>query len=80
MIRIAKTTRLTSDEIIRRASTFFGKGGEGLEQTSLQNCCVSFAGGGGHVTVFVADEKTHRTVDVESQEFEYQAKRFLGSL
>jgi hypothetical protein len=80
MIRIAKTTRLTSDEIIRRASTFFGQGGEGLEQTSLQDCCVSFAGGGGHVTVFVADEKTQRTGDVESQEFEYQAKRFLESI
>ena len=77
MIRIAKTTRLTVDEIIRRASTFFGKGGEGLEQTSLQDCCVSFAGGGGHVSVFVTDEETHRTVDVESREFEYQAKRFL---
>jgi hypothetical protein len=30
--------------------------------------------------VFVADEKTHRTVDVESREFEYQAKRFLESV
>jgi hypothetical protein len=80
MIRIAKTTRLTKDEIIRRAATFFGKGGEGLEQTSLQDCCVSFAGGGGHVSVFVADEKTHRTVDVESREFEYQAKKFLESI
>jgi hypothetical protein len=80
MIRISKTSRLTTDEIIRRASIFFGEGGEGLEQTSLQNCCVSFAGGGGHVSVFVADDKTHRTVDVESREFEYQAKRFLESV
>ena len=80
MIRIAKTSRLTTDEIIRRASTFFGAGGEGLEQISLQNCCVSFAGGGGHVSVFVADENTHRTVEVESREFEYQAKRFLVSV
>jgi hypothetical protein len=80
MIRIAKTTRLTADEVIRRAATFFGKGGEGLEQTSRQDCCVSFAGGGGHVSVFVADEKTHRTVEVESREFEYQAKRFLESV
>jgi hypothetical protein len=80
MIRIAKTTRHTADEIIRRASAFFGKGGEGLEQTGLQDCCVSFAGGGGHVTVFVADEKTHRTVDVEAREFEYQAKKFLETV
>ncbi|MBI5577931.1 MAG: hypothetical protein HY895_02150 [Deltaproteobacteria bacterium] len=80
MIRIEKTSRLTAEQIIRRASEFFGEGGEGLEQTGLQDCCVSFAGGGGHVTVFVADEKTHRTVDVESREFEYQAKRFLESV
>jgi len=79
MIRIAKTSRLTTDEIIHRASTFFGEGGEGLKQTSRQDCCVSFAGGG-HVSVFVADDKTHRTVEVESREFEYQAKRFLESV
>jgi hypothetical protein len=80
MIRIAKTSRLTTDEIIRRASAFFGEGGEGLKQTSRQDCCVSFAGGGGHVAVFVVDDKTHRTVEVESREFEYQAKRFLESV
>ena len=51
MIRISKTSRLTTDEIIRRASIFFGEGGEGLEQTSLQNCCVSCAGRGRHDVV-----------------------------
>ena len=80
MIRIAKASRLTTDEIIHRASAFFGEGGEGLKQTNRQDCCVSFAGGGGHVSVFVADENTHRTVEVESREFEYQAKRFLVSV
>ena len=35
---------------------------------------------GAPVSVFVADDKTHRTVEVESREFEYQAKRFLESV
>ena len=80
MIRIAKTSRLTTGEIIHRACTFFGEGGEGLKQTSRHDCCVSFAGGAAHVTVSVAGENTHRTVEVESQEFEYQARRFLESV
>ena len=80
MIRIEKTSRMTTDEIIHRACTFFGEGGEGLKQTSRQDCCVSFAGGGAHVSVFVAGENTHRTVEVESRELEYQAKRFLESV
>ncbi len=77
MIRISKSTQLGPEEIIRRAVAYFGEGGEGLKATERGSCCVAFDGGGGHVTVTVVDETAHRTVDVESREFEYQAKRFL---
>ncbi len=77
MIRISKSTHLGPDEILRRAAAYFGAGGEGLKTVERGGCCISFAGGGGDVTVTVVDETSHRTVDVESREFEYQAKRFL---
>ena len=77
MLRISKKTRLEREEIIDRASKFFGTGGEGLDETEKNFCCISFEGGGGYVAVLIADGKKHRVVDVETREHEYQIKRFL---
>ena len=51
-----------------------------LEEKERNPCCISFEGAGGYVAVSVVDKDNHRTVDVESREFEYQAKRFLETL
>ena len=80
MIRLSKTSRLNTDEILAKASCYFGKGGEGLDETGRGACCVSFSGAGGHVTVTVSERGDHREVDVEAREFEYQAGRFLESV
>ena len=80
MIRIAKKTRLKPADIIDRASDYFGEGGAGLEEKECSPCCISFEGAGGYVAVTVVDEDNHRMVDVETREFEYQAKRFLEKL
>ncbi|UCF94299.1 MAG: hypothetical protein JSW39_09100 [Desulfobacterales bacterium] len=80
MIRIAKETPLRPEQVIDRAVKYFGEGGEGLVQTERNPCCVSFQGGGGYVSVTVVDEDQHRVVDLETREYEYQAKRFLEKL
>ena len=80
MLKIARQTGLVPEEVIDRASKFFGKGGEGLKEKERNSCCISFEGGGGYVSISIYDEEKHRTVEVESREFEYQAKRFLGTL
>jgi len=80
MIRIGKQTRLKPPDVILRAADFFGKGGEGLEEKSRNPCCISFEGAGGYVAVSVVDEDKHRTIDIESREFEYQVKRFLETV
>jgi hypothetical protein len=80
MIRISKKSQLTPDEVLSRASRYFGEGGEGLEETERGPCCISFSGAGGYVSVTVAEEDSRREVEVESREFEYQARRFLESV
>jgi len=80
MIRIAKQTRLKPEDIMERASKYFGKGGEELQEMQRNLCCISFEGVGGYVSVSVVEEDKHRVVDVESREFEYQAKRFLEKI
>jgi hypothetical protein len=80
VIRISKKSRLNPAEILEKASRYFGKGGEGLDETERGSCCITFSGVGGYVTVTVSEKTNEREVDVETREFEYQAKQFLGSL
>jgi hypothetical protein len=80
MLRISKETKLSAEEIISLASDFFGKEGVGLEEKSRNDCCISFEGGGGHVSVTIGEGDRKQTVDVETREWEYQAKEFLGKL
>lgn len=77
MLRISKQSRLNTEEILARASGYFGKGGEGLDETERGACCISFSGAGGYVTVTVCEQDNKREVVVETREFEYQAKQFL---
>jgi hypothetical protein len=55
MLRISKQSRLNPDEILAKASRYFGKGGEGLDETESGPCCISFSGVGGYVTVTVCE-------------------------
>jgi hypothetical protein len=82
MLHISKQTTLDREEVLERAARFFGNDGEGLEETERSPCCTSFEGGGGYVLVSIVDEEEghKRSVDVETREFEYQAKRFLETI
>ena len=80
MIRMSKTLRLKPEVILEKASRYFGKGGEGLDETERGPCCISFSGAGGYVTVTVSERDNQREVEVETREFEYQVKRFLESV
>ena len=80
MIRIAKQTRLNTEEIIDRAVEFFGEKGEQLDERDRSRCCINFEGGGGYVAISIVEESKKRTVDVEAREYEYQVKRFLETL
>jgi hypothetical protein len=76
-MRYGIDTKLSTTEILNRAERYFGEGGLGLEVTSHDECCISLAGGGGHVTVTVTEgDKT--SIDVETREWDYQVKKFMA--
>jgi hypothetical protein len=79
MIRIAKQTNLKPKDVIVKAAKFFGSEGQQLEDKERNSCCISF-GGGGYVSISIAEEGERKTVVVETREFEYQAQRFLELL
>jgi len=81
MIVLEKKTKKKRDELMKKAKSFFGPGGEGLTISSEGDCCITFQGGGGHVTVTVSEEDSSYTrIKIESREWEFQVKKFLETL
>ena len=68
MIVLGKETKKKRDELLKKAKSFFGPGGEGLTISSEGNCCITFDGGGGFVTVTITEEESgHTRIKVESR-------------
>jgi hypothetical protein len=80
MINLGKETRLKSDQVIEKAVAFFGPEGEGLQVEDRGAGCARFVGGGGFVFVSACDGEKRTQVDIESMEWEIQAKQFVASL
>ena len=80
MINLEAKTKLTPEQVASSLKKFFGKGVLVLELTEEAPQCLTFEGGGGHVTAtFCLDEGKTR-ITLESQEWDYQVKEFLSSL
>ena len=81
MARYSKASKLQPEEVLRRAQDFFGTGGLGLTVAERTECCLSFEGGGGHVTVSAALCKPDQTdVDLETREWDHHVKKFMEEI
>ncbi len=80
MINLERSTKLSTDEAMKRLKKYFGKGGQGLEATEENPFCISFSGGGGYVNATVCVEDGKTKVNLVTQEWEYQVKEFLSQL
>jgi hypothetical protein len=80
MLKISKESKLKPQEVIKRAAAFFGPKGYGLELKEEDNCNAYFEGGGGSVRVSASTSKKGSSVDIESVEWDFQAKEFLNRI
>lgn len=80
MIRMAAKTKLSPEEIVKRAVAFFGPGGYGLEVEEQSAGYVCFEGGGGVVEVTASAQAKGALVELVSREWDYQVKEFLGTI
>ncbi len=81
MIRLAVDTKLSREQVMERARAHFA-GRLGLTAEEFSDCCTSYTGGGGHVSVtFEEGAPANRTrVIIESQEWDQDAKAFASGL
>ncbi len=81
MARYGKETKLEASEVLQRAEKFFGPEGLGMKLIERTDCCLSFEGSGGHVTVSAARCESEKTeVDLETREWDFQVKSFMGRI
>ena len=73
-------TRLASEEVLRRAISYFGPGGLGLAVSQQGPCCINFSGGGGHVTITANTGEEKAMVDLETREWDFQVRQFMHEI
>ena len=80
MLRLAKHTRMKPEDAIKKAIEFFGPKGHGLKVYDNGPTCARFEGAGGTVEVTSCAEDKGASVEVVSQEWDAQAKEFMGKI
>ena len=80
MLRMAAKTKLSPEEIVKRAVAFFGPGGYGLEVKEQASGYICLEGGGGVVEVTASAQAKGASVELVSREWDYQVKEFLGTI
>jgi len=88
MARYGKESKLSPAKVLEKAIEFFGPGGLGLEVKEQGEGCATFEGGGGHVFVQACEkgpalsgvEGKGSEVDLETREWDYQVKQFMGRI
>jgi hypothetical protein len=73
-------TKLSPEETVEKAIETFGPGGLGLEVTQENPCCVTFEGGGGHVTITASGEGERTTAELETREWDYHVQKFMREI
>jgi hypothetical protein len=82
MILVSKESRQNIQQVLEQAVDYFGPDGVGLELTENGATSVRFQGGGGYVVVRAQRQQDSEMteVEIESREWDYNAKRFLEEI
>jgi hypothetical protein len=96
MAHYGKESKLSPAKVLEKAHEFFGPDGLGLEVKDQGEDCATFEGGGGHVFVQVCEkgpalspsislrtsgvEGSGSEVELETREWDYQVKEFMGKI
>ena len=66
--------------VLKDAIDYFGQDGLGLEVVDCAEGCARFEGGGGHVFITACIREKTTEVELETREWDYHVKKFMGTL
>jgi hypothetical protein len=73
-------TKLSPEEAIEKAVSYFGPDVGKLEVVDQEGCCARLVGGGGFVQVRVAEEDQGTTVYLETREWDAVVRQFMKQI
>ena len=77
MGRYGVKTKLSPEAVIQKAKAYFGEQ-MGLTIVEEGACCISFEGGGGFVSLTLAEEEDKTDVDLTTREWMFDVQQFMG--
>jgi hypothetical protein len=80
MLRISTTTKITPEDAITQAVNFFGPNGQGLKIKDQSPTSALFEAGGGYVEVTACTDESETSIELVTQEWEYQVNQFIGKI
>jgi hypothetical protein len=80
MTRFGVNTNLSPAQTIERAVDYFGAEGLGLELSEQSECCATFVGGGGHVQITATGQAPETSIELVTQEWDYDVKQFMRKI
>jgi hypothetical protein len=80
MLRIATKTKLTPEEVTRKAIKFFGPEGYKVKLINQMETSAAFEGGGGSIEVSACTDGSKTAVDILSREWDFQVKEFIKAI
>ena len=80
MLRIATETKLTPQQVMGKAISFFGPDGFKLSITSQTETEISFEAEEGFVTMAAGVKKGKTTVEFTTREWESQVEQFIMNI
>jgi hypothetical protein len=81
MIKLVKKSKLSPEETVKRAVKFFGPGGLGMTIKEQNLTCAYFRGvSESYVNVITCAEGKGSSVEVESREWDKEAKEFMAKI
>jgi len=80
MARYGVESKLRPAKFLEKALEFFGPGGVGLDVMEQGEGCARFEGGGGHIFINVCEQGKGSEVNLETREWDYQVKQFMGTI
>jgi hypothetical protein len=77
MLRIASITKITPEDVIKKAIYFFGPNGYKLKIIEQTDTSIIFEGGGGSIEISTCKDNGKTTVDFLAREWDFQVKEFI---
>jgi len=80
MLNLECKAKMSPAEASEKIKSFFGTKGLGLTMVEEAQGCLRFEGGGGYVTANLCEEEGRTKINLLTQEWERDVKRFAAEI